>query len=233
MYNLRASPDHNSGAVQNRLLVIKYADSGLIRYAALTDPDFAAERTKQDFQCFATYTCKHARKLFGPRGEQFVRLAWAKVGVLPLQGFNPSLNQMGTRTEDQESRLDCSTGQYHSVVIISEDMLNAQLKSYYNYVPDLRYIKESKPLLKIGIDAKLLPPRVQILADERSLDRSKVVYHLRIAEGTITHLGDIPEEAYDPDVHAEQLQKSKIKNWDFAFQVNLGKPSTPSAHHKS
>jgi hypothetical protein len=192
---------------------------GRIWYEALVDPVFQKQEN-QDFHGFATLTCKQALKMFGSKAEAIIRRAWTKVGIFKVNDFAPHVRAFkGPSTRDQISRLGCSTAQYHPVVVISEDMLNAQLESYYNIEPKLRTMKVENPNLKTGIDAELAPPRIEIPANAEGLDRSKVIYHVRIKKGAVAYTS-IPPHLFNPQVH--KLKYEQIKDWDFAFQVNLG-----------
>lgn len=79
-------------------------------------------------------------------------------------------------------------------------------------------MKVENPNLKTGIDAELAPPRIEIPANAEGLDRSKVIYHVRIKKGAVAYTS-IPPHLFNPQVH--KLKYEQIKDWDFAFQVNL------------
>ena len=81
-------------------------------------------------------------------------------------------------------------------------MLNAQLESYYLLVKDLRGMKVEDKSIRTGINAELDPPRIQIPSDTESLDRSRVIYHLRIKKATIEYM-EIPLEIWDSQTYPE------------------------------
>jgi hypothetical protein len=142
------------------------------------------------------------------------------MGVITLQGFSPNSKKNASSTTDEISRLSCSTNQYDSVVAISEDMQNMQLESYFNMEKSLQTVKITNYSVKSGIDAKLAPPRIQIISDPKSIDRSKIIYRLRIKTGRIFYT-TIDPAFFNPD--EDDMEKVDIKDWDFAFAVNLGK----------
>lgn len=75
------------------------------------------------------------------------------------------------------------------------------------------------PNMKTGINAELAPLRIEIPANAEGLDRSKLIYHVRIKKGTVAYTS-IKPHLFNSKVH--KLKYVEIKDWDFAFQVNLG-----------
>ena len=192
---------------------------GQIWYEALVDQSFKKPE-HQTFRGFASLTCKQAQRLYGPKAQAILVQAWTKVGIFQIDDFGLQVGSTRYPTADQTSRRNCSTGQYHSVIIVSEDMLNAHLESYYHEVDALRKMNVENENLGIGIDAELAPSRIQIPSNAESLDRSKIIYHLMIKKARISYT-EIPAHLFNPKKH--KLSIAEVKDWDFAFQVNLGK----------
>jgi hypothetical protein len=119
-------------------------------------------------------------------------------------------------TERQEY-LDCNTGQYHQVVAISEDMLNEQLKSYYEMLDEFKTMKVNHAIAG-KIDAKLGPPKVSIPVEGNNFN--EVRYHLYIPEATLRYR---PEDMDTMTGDDEDFEDAELKDWEIVFSVNMCK----------
>lgn len=110
-------------------------------------------------------------------------------------------------TLDEIVRLRCQTGNYHSVVAISESMLNAQLVSYYNLLDGFKSTNVKHDHYG-GINATLNPPKIEIPV--RDQNKSAVYFFFCIKEGMLTYFAD------------GKAKELSITGWEIAFSCNLG-----------
>jgi len=226
-FNKEATDVHENCGIANHAFYLaalelggySWETIGKVWYAALVDSDFK-KASNQTFRGWADLTTLHAEKILGSKGKAIVKQAWTKVGVYNSSEFASEL-KLNQLTADQKTRIDCSTSQYHSVVVISEDMINNQLEEYYKKVPAMQHIDAAHPnMILSNIKADLLPPRVEINVTADTLDRSTVVYHLRIKKGKVGY-HNIPFDVFDRK--RDKLVQVDIQGWDIAFEVSLRK----------
>ena len=135
--------------------------------------------------------------------------------------FVPTMEHLGTAptaqqaTLDRTSRIKCNTGQYDQVVAISEDMLNAQLESYFEAEPKMQTMSQ-KDKFAGNIEAVMRAPRVSIAVKDQN--RSSLDYHVRIESATIQ---TYPKSIRDVE-EGDELEEWEIHDWEFVFGVNIG-----------
>lgn len=108
---------------------------------------------------------------------------------------------------DQNARFKCNTRQYHSVIALSESMINKQLESYYRLEDEFKYMKGDMGIFG-SIDVSLNPSRIAIPALDQN--KSSVYFFVCISKGNLTYLTETGSKV-----------TIAVSNWDLAYSCNI------------